>query len=142
MGTIVWFIIALVLACLELAAGELTFLMLACGALAGAGASLLGAPEWANVAVFAVAALGLVVFLRPALRRRMHQPLALDTSPQALVGATATVLEPITPAGGQVRVNGDIWSAKPVDFTTEFAVGERVMVVRIDGATAVVWKEI
>ena len=49
MGTIVWFIGALVLAGLELAAGEFTFLMLAAGALAATGTSLAGVPEWLSL---------------------------------------------------------------------------------------------
>lgn len=141
MGAIVWFIAALVLAGLELAVGEFTLLMLAGAALAAAGVSLAGAPLWASVVAFAIAAFGLLVFLRPFLRRRMAGPKALDTSPQALIGSTAVVLEAIEGHGGQVRLDGSIWSARSLDPSHTFAEGERVSVISIDGATAVVWKE-
>jgi membrane protein implicated in regulation of membrane protease activity len=138
---IVWFIAALVLAGLELAVGEFTLLMLAGAALAAAGVSLAGAPLWGSVVAFAVAAFALLVFLKPFLRRRMAAPKALDTSPQALVGSTAVVIEAIEAHGGQVRLDGSIWSARSLDPTHTFAEGERVSVISIDGATAVVWKE-
>lgn len=141
MGAIVWFIAALVLAGLELAVGEFTLLMLAGAALAAAGVSLAGAPLWGSVVAFTVAAFALLVFLKPVLRRRLEAPKTLDTSPQALVGATAVVIEPIEAHGGQVRLDGSIWSARSLDPTHTFAEGERVSVISIDGATAVVWKE-
>ncbi|MDO5669724.1 MAG: NfeD family protein [Corynebacterium sp.] len=141
MGAIVWFIAALVLAGLELAVGELTLLMLAGAALAAAGVSLAGAPLWASVVAFAISAFGLLVFLKPVLRRRMAAPKALDTSPQALVGSSAVVLDAVGEHGGQVRLDGSIWSARSLDPTHTFAAGERVSVISIDGATAVVWKE-
>ncbi len=141
MGAIIWFIAALVLAGLELAVGEFTLLMLAGGALAAAGVSLVGVPLWGSVAAFVITSLGLLVFLRPFLHRRLLRPAALDTSPAALVGESAEVLEAIEGSHGQVRLDGSIWSARSLDPTHTFAPGERVTVISIDGPTAVVWKE-
>ena len=141
MGAIIWFIAALVLAGLELAVGEFTLLMLAGGALAAAGVSLAGAPLWGSVLAFVITSLGLLVFLRPFLKRRLHKPQVLDTSTSALVGHTAEVLETVEASGGQVRLDGSIWSARSLDPTHTFAAGERVTVISIDGTTAVVWKE-
>ncbi len=140
-GAIIWFIGALVLAGLELAVGEFTLLMLAGAALATAGVSLVGVPVWAEFAAFAVSAFALLFFLRPALKRRLHKPAVLDTSPQALLGSRVEVLEEITATGGQVRMDGSIWSARSMDPAYTFAEGEHVNVISIDGATAVVWKE-
>lgn len=141
MGTVIWLIGTLVLAGLELAAGEFTFLMLAGGALATAGVSLFGIPLWAEIVVFGVASAALILFLRPWLKRRYLRPGVLDTSPKALVGAQAVVLEDITPAGGQVRLDGSIWSARAIDPTSTIPAGEHVTVADIDGPTAVVWKD-
>ena len=47
----------------------------------------------------------------------------------------------VTSAGGPVRrQNGDVWTARlsPITEQTDVAVGERVFVTGIDGATAVV----
>ncbi|WP_080794888.1 NfeD family protein [Corynebacterium pacaense] len=141
MGAIIWFIGALVLAGLELAAGEFTLLMLAGAALATAGVSAIGVPVWAEFLTFALSSVALLLFLRPALKRRLHKPAVLDTSPQALLGSTAIVLERIDEQGGQIRMDGSIWSARSLDPSHAFDEGERVHVISIDGATAVVWKQ-
>ncbi|AIG64114.1 membrane protein [Corynebacterium atypicum] len=141
MGTIIWLIVTLVLAGLELAAGEFTFLMLAGGALAATGASLIGGPVWVDVVTFAIVSVGLIVFLRPLLRRKMRSPLALDTSPQALVGTTVEVLEDTGAHSGQIRLDGSIWSARSLDPAVTFRAGEIASVVRIDATTAIIWKE-
>jgi len=140
-GTVIWLIGTLVLAGLELAAGEFTFLMLAGGALATAGASLFGIPLWAEIVIFGLASGALILFLRPWLHRRFKKPAALDTSPKALVGAKAEVLEEINRYGGQVRLDGSIWSAPPFNPAFPIPPGEHVPVAVIDGPTAVVWKE-
>lgn len=141
MGAIIWFIVALVLGGLELLVGEFTLLMLAGGALAGAGVALTGAPLWASTVAFALVSVGLLVFLRPALKKRLHKPMLLDTSPKALIGNQAEVIEPVDGGTGQIRLDGSIWSARSMDPSHTFTVGERVTVVSIDGSTAVVWKE-
>lgn len=141
MGAIIWFIAALVLGGLELLVGEFTLLMLAGGALAGGGVALFGAPLWASALAFAITSLGLLVFIKPALKKWAHKPQALDTSPKALVGTHAEVIEEVGGTGGQVRLDGSIWTARSMDPSHSFAVGERVTVISIDGTTAVVWKE-
>ena len=73
-------------------------------------------------------------------RRRLHGPKALDTSQQALVGAAAEVLEDVGARGGQIRLDGSIWSARSMDPSETFTRGEEVHVIDIDGPTAVVWK--
>lgn len=141
MGALVWFIAAAVLAGLELLAGEFTFLMIAAGALTAAGASLAGIPLWAEVAVFAASSAAFWLFLRPYLHRRFSSPGAYDDSPRALVGTRAEVVEDITPSGGQVRLDGSIWSARALDPAEAIPAGQLVTVSDIDGPVAVVWKE-
>lgn len=138
---IAWIIAAIVLACLELLAGEFTFLMLAGGALAGAALAFCGLPTWVPVAGFTVVSLGLLFFLRPVLRKKMTAPLQLDTSAQALVGATALVVEAVSGHQGQIRLDGALWSARSIDPRITYQPGSIVSVASIDGATAIVWKE-
>lgn len=141
MGPLIWLIATLILAGLELAVGEFTLLMLAGGALAATGIALVGVPVWVEVLVFALSSAALIMFLRPYLKKRYHQPKILDTSPRALVGKRAEVIEEIGPSGGQVRLDGSIWSAKSIDPQETIAVGTSVMVAEIDGPTAIVWKD-
>ena len=141
MGAIIWFIGALVLAGLELAVGEFTLLMLGGAALATAGVALIGVPVWAEFVTFAVASAALLMFIRPAIRKRLLKPKILDSSPRALVGHRAEVLEDVGATSGQVRLDGSIWSARSMDPTHTFAEGEIVSVIDIQGTTAIVWKE-
>ncbi len=141
MGPLIWLIVAIVLALLELAAGEFTLLMLAGAALITTGVALADIPVWAEVVTFAVGAIGLLLFVRPALRKRMTRPGRLEISDRRLIGHNAEVLEDVSGHGGQIRLEGHVWSAKTLDPTVSFSSGETVTVVSIDGNTAVVWKE-
>ena len=141
MGALVWFVAAAVLALLELAVGEFTLLMLAAGALTTAGVALGGVPLWAEIATFVVSSAAFWLFLRPYLNKRFRQPHVYDDSPRALVGQRVTVIEEIGPDGGQVRMDGSIWSARCLDPAERIAAGDIVTVADIDGPVAVVWKE-
>jgi membrane protein implicated in regulation of membrane protease activity len=48
------------------------------------------------------------------------------------------VVSRVTADGGQVRIGGELWSARAYDETTTIEEGARVDVFRIDGATALV----
>lgn len=141
MGALVWFAAAAVLACLELAVGEMTLLMLAAGALTTSAVALAGVPVAAEVAVFAASSAAFWFFLRPYLRRRLDSPMVYDETPRALVGSRAEVVEDITPAGGQVRFDGSLWSARALDPAEVIPAGSTVTVSDIDGPVAVVWKD-
>lgn len=115
--------------------------MFAGGAAAGGVVAALGAPLWGAVLAFAVASIALILFLRPYLKRHLQGPKALDTSSKALIGSSAEVLEIVGADYGQVRLGGDIWSAKSLDTEKEFQPGERVQVINVDGPTVVVWRD-
>ena len=50
----------------------------------------------------------------------------------------AVVLERVDADGGQVKLNGEVWTARSYDHDRSFEAGERVEVLKIDGATALV----
>jgi membrane protein implicated in regulation of membrane protease activity len=100
-------------------------------ALAGAGVAL----QW--VVFIAVSAASLAV-LRPIARRHLRTPMQLRSGTAALVGRPATVLERVDGHGGQVKLAGEIWSARSFDEDQVFEPGTRVEVLQIDGATALV----
>ncbi|AZA11446.1 NfeD family protein [Corynebacterium gerontici] len=142
MGALIWIVIALALAGLELLAGELTFLMLGGGALAAAGTSMVSDSLPVQAVVFAVVSIALLGLVKPIAKKRMLQAPALDTSPRAALGQRAEVLELVDATSGQIRFDGGIWSARSLHEDERFTVGESVQVVDIDGTTAVVWKGI
>ena len=141
MGALVWFIVAAILAMLELAVGEMTLLMLGAGALTTAAVALAGVPVAVEVVVFAVSSAVFWFFLRPVLRKRLDSPKVLDETPRALVGSRAEVVEDITQGSGQVRFDGSLWTARALDPAETIPAGESVTVYDIDGPVAVVWKE-
>lgn len=143
-AALIWVIAALVLAGAEALTGDLFLLMLAGGALAAGGSSLLhDGPVWIDGIVFLVVSVLLLGVARPALKKRLgagHPSEALGI--EALEGKVAKVLEPINRHQGQVKLDGEVWTARPLNDDDVYEPGEEVTVMRIDGATAVVWKNV
>jgi membrane protein implicated in regulation of membrane protease activity len=133
-----WLIAAGVLAVGEIATmgfflGPIAVAATLAAIIAAAGAGL--AVQWV---VFIAASLGTVLVLRPIARRHLRTPAALRTGTAALVGSPATVLERVDRDGGQVKLGGEVWSARSYDDDDSFEPGTRVEVMKIDGATALV----
>ena len=76
--------------------------------------------------------------VRPIARRHMRLPAELRTGTAALVGKAGTVVDTVTCAGGSVRIDGEVWTARPYDEDETFDAGQRVRVLQIRGATALV----
>src|SRR5262249_24490458 len=135
--------VALVLAGAEALTGDMSLLMLAGGALAAAGCTwLLDPPIWIEAAVFLVVSVSLLVLVRPALKRRLTPTKELPIGIKALEGKSALVLDRVARDAGQVKLDGQVWSARPVNDTEVYESGERVTVMKIDGATAVVFRDL
>jgi membrane protein implicated in regulation of membrane protease activity len=126
-----------------LAVGELFTLGFFLGPIALAAAiaavvAALGASVELQFAVFVVCSAGSVLFLRPIALRHMKTPGALRTGTAALIGQRALVLERVDADHGQVKIGGEVWSARPYDESEVFEPGTRVDVMKIEGATALV----
>ncbi len=138
---LIWLIAALFLAGAEMLTGDLSLLMLGGGALAAAGTSwLFGLPIWADGLVFLIVSVLLLVGVRPALRRRMAAGKGLPEPMKALEGKTALVLDRVARHEGQVKLDGQVWTARPYNDDDIYQPGDHVTVMHIDGATAVVSK--
>jgi membrane protein implicated in regulation of membrane protease activity len=136
---VLWLIAAGALAIAETLSVDFVLLMIAGGALAGAGAAALGAPAALQVAVFAVAAVGLVTVVRPLAKRRLTIAPAQRIGLETLIGSSAVVTETVDQHGGRVKLSGEIWSAQPYDPNQVLELGRTVRVMEIRGASAVVW---
>jgi len=110
----------------------------AIAAVMAAAAALLGAGVALQMVVFIVATTASIGFLRPVARGHMHTPARLRTGTAALVGQPATVLERVDGQGGSVKLAGEVWTARAFDEDQVFEPGQRVDVLKIDGATALV----
>jgi membrane protein implicated in regulation of membrane protease activity len=138
---LIWLIAALVLAGAEVLTGDLFLLMLGGAALAAAGADLLfGWPIWADGLTFLIVSVLLLVGVRPAVRRRLTAGAGLPEPVKALEGKSALVLDRVARHEGQVKLDGEVWTARPYSADDVYEPGDHVTVVHIDGATAVVSK--
>ncbi len=141
MAAIVWLVAGLLLAAAEMLTGDFTLLMLGGAALLTAGvAGVAGTSILIDAIVFGVTAIGLLFLVRPMLLRRFAVPPPTPTNVHALPGKTAKVVETVDGDRGQVKIGGEVWSARPLDPSEVYPTGETVYVMKIDGAHAVVWK--
>jgi membrane protein implicated in regulation of membrane protease activity len=90
-----------------------------------------------GIAFLVVSALALTT-LRPIARRHLRTPASLRTGTAALVGRTATVVEQVSDGAGSVKLEGEVWTARPYDEDEVIEPGTRVHVIEIRGATALV----
>jgi membrane protein implicated in regulation of membrane protease activity len=135
-----WLALAVALGVLELFSLDLVLLMLAAGAVVGMVTSVITDAVWVQVlaAVAAsVAALGLV---RPSVVKRLHEGPTLVLGHDALVGKQGVVVSEVSAQGGQVRIAGEVWTARPYDDDLVIEPGAKVDVLQIKGATALVHK--
>lgn len=134
-----WLAIAIVLGITEMLGLDLILLMLALGALTGMVASMLGAPFLVQALVASGASVACLWFVRPQLVKRLHGGPELSLGHGKLVGAQGTVTESMSGLdSGQIRLAGEIWTARPYDDTLSITAGETVQVIEIKGATAYV----
>jgi membrane protein implicated in regulation of membrane protease activity len=140
-GWILWVVAACLFGLGELHTGGFYLLPFALGAALAAIVAVLGVGALLSGVVF-VAASGIVVLtLRPVARRHRRLPPPIRTGAAALVGRRATVLERIAndEGVGCVRIEGgEVWTARSFDEDEVIEAGERVEVVEIRGATALV----
>lgn len=139
---LIWLIAAGALVVAETLSLGLVLIMFAGGALVAGGVAALGLGVGLQVLVFAIAAVGLLLVVRPIARRHLENTEELSrTGIEALVGRTATVLRTVDAQQGRVKIGGDEWSAQSYDATQVLEVGRTVRVMEINGVTAVVWGE-
>jgi membrane protein implicated in regulation of membrane protease activity len=138
---LIWLVVAVALAGAEVLTGDLFLLMLGGGALAAAGANwIFGWPVWADGLIFLIVSVLLLVGVRPALRRRLASGKGWPEPVKALEGKSALVLDRVARHEGQVKLDGEVWTARPYNVDDVYEPGDHVTVVHIDGATAVVGK--
>ncbi|MCP2288142.1 NfeD family protein [Nocardia amikacinitolerans] len=141
MAAIGWLVAGILLAAAEMLTGDLTLLMIGVAALGTAGVSAAADTSLViDAVVFAVITAVLMLGVRPVLRRRFGTPPPIPTNVDALPGKSALVLEEVAAHSGRVKLGGEVWTARPMNPDEVYEPGATVYVMKIDGATAVVWK--
>jgi membrane protein implicated in regulation of membrane protease activity len=138
---LLWAIAAVLLAVGEIFTPGLFFLgPVAVAAVVAAILALIGFGAAVQVLAFTVVAIASVLVLRPLAKSHIHMPALLQTGSAALVGSTALVLERVDVNGGRVKIGGEEWSARAFMDDGVYEPGTRVDVVKIEGATALVYQ--
>jgi membrane protein implicated in regulation of membrane protease activity len=137
---IIWLVAACVLGVGEMHQGGFYLAPFAAGAALAAILSLAGAGLLLSGLLFVGTSLMVFGALRPVARSHRRLPPAIRTGAAALIGKKATVLERIANVEGVgcVKIDGEVWTARAYDDEQVIDAGERVEVVEIRGATALV----
>jgi membrane protein implicated in regulation of membrane protease activity len=135
----VWLIVAVALAIAEVMSLTFVLGMISGGAAAAAVVAAVGVPLVGQIIVFGAVSALLLALVLPTVRRHRRTPAAIRTGTARLIGTRAMALSDInTATGGQVRIGGETWTARPYDEGLFIPAGEWVDVLAIEGATAVV----
>jgi membrane protein implicated in regulation of membrane protease activity len=137
---VIWIIAAAALAVGEMATTGFFLAPFAAGALLAAIVAAAGAGGVVPAVVFLVASVALFGLVRPIARRHTRMPPRIRTGTDALIGERAVVLQRIANAEGvgSVKLAGEVWTARAYDEDEVLEPGEKVQVIEIRGATALV----
>ncbi len=136
--TAFWLLLAVVLGVIESCTVSLVTIWPAAAAVVAAFTAAFGAGEGVQGAVFVVVSGILLVLTRPLARKFVRRK-AVSTNADRIIGAEGIVTERIDPVGavGQVKVMGQIWSAKS-ETGEPIESGKCVTVSALEGVRAVV----
>jgi membrane protein implicated in regulation of membrane protease activity len=135
-----WTALAIVLGVAELFSLDLILLMLAVGAVVGVLASVLGLGLPVEMIAFAATSVAMLALVRPNIVRRLHSGPDLVQGHDKIIGKQGVVLQEVTADGGQVKIAGEVWSARPYDNDAVIHPGAKVDVFEIRGAMAMVYE--
>lgn len=135
-----WLTVAVLLGVAEIVSLDLVLIMVAVGALAGAGVAVV-APGmwWLQILVAGGVSIAMLALARPTLMERIHRMPGYRSSTDKMVGNTGLAVTEITADGGEVKVEGQTWTARSFPPDTVIEKGTEIEVYEIDGAIAVVY---
>ena len=138
-STIFWLVLLIFMVVIEAATMSFGIVAFAFGAFGAIIVDTLGGQLWLQILVFGVFSLLFLVLLRPLIMKRLNNPTTARFNADAVIGATAVVLEKIAPnSPGVVKVQGKEWTAIVHDKGETYEVGALVKVLKIEGVKLVV----
>ena len=89
---------------------------------------------WIQIVVFFAVFFILMICLKPVFKKNMGLKI-VPTNADSLIGAQAVVIEPINNlhAKGQVKIRGQVWTARSSEEGVTYEEGEVVNVLAIEG---------
>jgi membrane protein implicated in regulation of membrane protease activity len=136
---VIWLIIAVVFAVAEIFTLTAALGLLGVAALIASVSAMIGLPVPLQLVVFAVTSAVGVIVVRPIAQRHLSAPRSIDFGVDALLGKPAYVLQEVSGRNGRVRIGGEEWTARAIDDSVVIPIGATAAVLKIDGATAIVY---
>jgi membrane protein implicated in regulation of membrane protease activity len=94
---------------------------------------------WLQFLVAIIVSIGSLLLLRPTLMKRVRNMPGYRSSTAKMVGSRGVVTTQITRDGGEIKVDGQTWTARPYDRSMVIDKGAEIEVYEIDGPIAVVY---
>lgn len=132
-AAIIWLVLFVLLLLLEASTVSLVCIWFAAGSLVAMVIGLLGGPVWLQVLGFLVISAGLLLALRPLVRKYFN-PRLTRTNADAVIGSTGLVTQAIDNAAavGQVKLGAMYWTARSTSGEP-LAEGTLIRADRIEG---------
>ncbi len=132
--TYIWLAVLIVSILVEAGTMGLVSIWFAAGALAAWVLAMLGVGELVQCAVFVAVSALLLIFTRPLVKKYLT-PKIQPTNVDAVIGREGVVIQTIDmlEGTGQVKLRGQIWSAKTDENVNRIPEGTIVEVVRVEG---------
>jgi membrane protein implicated in regulation of membrane protease activity len=128
-----WILAAIIAGALEIALPGFVMLWFSAGALVASLAAALGLGINVQLVLFSGVSVALFAASRTIFKKALMRGASkLKLGVEAMVGQEAVVTESLTDGhGGTVRINGELWSARPLGGPV--SEGERVIVEQVEG---------
>lgn len=136
---IVWFVVIILAALIEMNTMDLTSIWFSVGALVAFILSLTKIDLIYQLIAFVVVSIGFIIFLRPVVKNYFKTN-SISTNSDRLVGKVATCTKPIgVGERGEVKIDGKYWLAV-TSGDEEIEIDEKVEVLAIEGVKLIVDK--
>lgn len=139
MTVMYWLVAAAIFVAIEIMTLGLTTIWFAGGALVGAVMAAFSLPLWGQILAFALVSVVLLILTRPWARKYLNSN-TVKTNVDSLIGQTGLVTQDIDNlnAKGQVKVRGQIWTARSISDDVQIHEGQKVTIESISGVKVIV----
>lgn len=139
MTVMYWLGAAAILIVIEIITMGLTTIWFAGGALVSAVMAAFSLPLWSQIIAFALVSVILLILTRPWALKYLNGR-TVRTNVDSLIGQTALVTQDIDNlnAKGQVKVKGQIWTARSISDDVQLHEGQKVTIESISGVKVIV----
>jgi membrane protein implicated in regulation of membrane protease activity len=136
---VIWVVIAVALLIAEATTSAFVAIYFGLAAMAAAAIAAAGLDVAVQLIAFAALSVGSLALTRPALKRAAGSGGGIRTGVDGMQGRIGVVTRAIAELEpGQVKVGGEMWTARCFYDEEPIAVGSRVEVVKVEGVTALV----